>query len=93
LAQDVSPAKKKSRKDKHDPESKKYSGSAISVNDEINAKALRKERKALKKARKLEASKRDGSENTVQSLNVGDIDIAQTNKPKKAELEDAKENV
>jgi ATP-dependent RNA helicase DBP3 len=88
VIQSDSPAKKKSRKEKHDPESKEYqrSGKVVNGEKERETKEQRKERKQLKKARKLETDKKFGNGGTVEPLGLGDTDVKNTRKAEKAQL-------
>src|SRR5271170_6319122 len=86
MIQSDSLAKKKSCKEKHDPESKEYQRSAKVVNGEkeIDTKELRKERKQLKKVKKLGTGENFDNESTVQPLSLGDTSVKNTRKAEKA---------
>ena len=89
MIQSDSLAKKKSCKEKHDPESKEYQRSAKVVNGEkeIDTKELRKERKQLKKVKKLGTGENFDNESTVQPLSLGDTSVKNTRKAEKAKRE------
>jgi ATP-dependent RNA helicase DBP3 len=81
-----SPAKKKSRKEKHDPESKEYQTSRKVVNgEEKESKEQRKERKQSKKARKLETGGKFDNESTVQPFDLSNTNVESARKAEKAQ--------
>ena len=85
VIQSDSPAKKKSRKEKNDPELKEYQRLGKVVNgEERETKEQRKERKQLKKARKPETGGKFNNESPVQPLDLGDADVKHTRKAEKA---------
>lgn len=93
VIQSDSPAKKKSRKEKHVPESKKYQRSSqiVQGEKERETKEQRKERRQLKKARKLETGGKFDNESTVQPLDLGDTDVKNTRKAEKTERKGAEQ--
>jgi ATP-dependent RNA helicase DBP3 len=93
MIQRDSPAKKKNRKEEHDPESNEYQRSNKVVNgeEENETKEQRKERKQLKKARKLGTGGKSDNESTVQPLDLGDTDFKHTRKAEMAKRKAAEQ--
>jgi len=85
VIQDDSLAKKKSREEKRDPESKEYQTPRKAVDgEEKESKEQRKERKQLKKARKLGTGGKFDNGSTVQPFDLGDTDVKSARKAEKA---------
>jgi ATP-dependent RNA helicase DBP3 len=79
------PAEKKSREEKHAPESKGCQRFSKVVNGEEKVtKEQRKERKQLKKARKLDTGGNFVNESTVQPFDLGGTDVKNARRAKKA---------
>ncbi len=85
LTRTNSSARKRSRKEKHNPESKdNLKGTVVNGEEKIETKEQRKERKQLKKARKLGKKEEADNERPVQPLDLVDTDAKHTTKAEKA---------
>jgi ATP-dependent RNA helicase DBP3 len=91
--QSDSPAKKKSCKEKNGPESMEFqrSGNVNKGEAEIETKEQRKERKQLKKARRLGTGENINNKSIVLPLCLSDTDVKNSRKAEKSKLRAAEQ--